>query len=204
MEELQLRNERLGEEWFELLRRDPEFLLATHRSLEHRSEFRSFRTVCVILPCPVDQSLRHLPRAGHDRKGTKFPAHSSNWPCLLVESQPDTGHRQPGLLHSAGMKWVAVIVLAVIGVLAAIVAIEYFTVQIHSLPSFIPGHRPVSGHYHKRGAVAALIAILAFVGAGVLVARIRRAEAGPAVASGSAADQLPRNHRRHPKNLRPD
>ena len=27
MEELQLRNERLGEEWFELLRRDPNFYL---------------------------------------------------------------------------------------------------------------------------------------------------------------------------------
>jgi hypothetical protein len=27
MEELQLRNERIGEEWFELLRRDPNFYL---------------------------------------------------------------------------------------------------------------------------------------------------------------------------------
>jgi hypothetical protein len=89
------------------------------------------------------------------------------------------------------MKWVAVIVLAVIGVLAAIVAIEYFTVQIHSLPSFIPGRRSVYGHYHKRGAVAALIAILAFAAAGVLAARFRREDtAAPASSSGSAADQL--------------
>ena len=40
------------------------------------------------------------------------------------------------------MKWVLVIVLAIIGVLAAIVAIEYFVVPIHSLPSFIPDVMP--------------------------------------------------------------
>jgi uncharacterized membrane protein YidH (DUF202 family) len=88
------------------------------------------------------------------------------------------------------MKWVLVIVLAIIGVLAAIVAIEYFTVTIHSLPSYIPGRRPVSGHYHKRGAVAALIAVVALVAAGVLAARFRRADAAPAPASASTADQL--------------
>ncbi len=88
------------------------------------------------------------------------------------------------------MKWVAVIVLAVIGVLAAIVAIEYFTVQIHALPSFIPGRRPVFGHYRKRGAVAALIAIVALVAAGLLAARFRREDAAAVSASGSSADQL--------------
>jgi drug/metabolite transporter (DMT)-like permease len=90
------------------------------------------------------------------------------------------------------MKWVAVIVLAVIGVLAAIVAIEYFTVSIHSLPSFIPGRRPVSGHYHKRGAVAALIAVVAFVAAAVLANRFRKEDiaAASAPASGTSADQL--------------
>ena len=69
-----------------------------------------------------------------------------------------------GLLHFAGMKWILVIVLAIIGVLAAIVAIEYFVVPIHSLPSFIPGHRHTAGHYRKRGAAAALIAVVALVG----------------------------------------
>jgi hypothetical protein len=64
------------------------------------------------------------------------------------------------------MKWVGVIILVVVGVLAAFVAIEYFTVQIHSLPSYIPGHVALKyGHYRKRGAVAALIAIVAFGGA---------------------------------------
>ncbi len=72
------------------------------------------------------------------------------------------------------MKWVLVVVLVIIGVLAAFVAIEYFTVPIHSLPSYIPGHRPVRGHYHKRGAIAALIALVAFVAAAMLAVRFRR------------------------------
>jgi hypothetical protein len=78
------------------------------------------------------------------------------------------------------MKWIPVVVLAVIGVLAAIVAIEYFVVPIHSLPSFIPGQKPGGGHYHKRGAGAALVALLAFVGAGILAVRATRQDSGPA------------------------
>jgi drug/metabolite transporter (DMT)-like permease len=94
------------------------------------------------------------------------------------------------LLHSARMKWVIVVVLAIIGVLAAIVAIEYFVVPIHSLPSYIPGHQHTPGHYRKRGAVAALVAVVALVAAGVLAVRILREGAAPAAASGSTADQL--------------
>lgn len=96
----------------------------------------------------------------------------------------------PGLLHSAGMKWVLVVVLAIIGVLAAIVAIEYFVVPIHSLPSFIPGHKATAGHYRKRGAAAALVAVVALVAAGLLAARFRREDAAAAPASASTADQL--------------
>jgi len=75
------------------------------------------------------------------------------------------------------MKWIWVIILGIIGVLAAIVAIEYLTVSIHSLPSFIPGGHPhARGHYHKRGAGAAVIALLAFVGAGFLAYRNIKAD----------------------------
>jgi len=81
------------------------------------------------------------------------------------------------------MKWALVIILVIIGVLAAFVAIEYFVVPIHSLPSYIPGYRPVRGHYHKRGAIAALIAVVAFVGAALLAVRFRRQNQGPAVSS---------------------
>jgi uncharacterized membrane protein YidH (DUF202 family) len=72
------------------------------------------------------------------------------------------------------MKWVLVVLLVIIGILAAFVAIEYFVVPIHSLPSYIPGHRPVRGHYHKRGAIAALVALIAFVAAALLAVRFRR------------------------------
>jgi hypothetical protein len=90
------------------------------------------------------------------------------------------------------MKWVLVIVLAIIGVLAAIVAIEYFTVPIHSLPSFIPGRHHTAGHYRKRGAAAALVAVVALVAAGILAIRFRRQDtaAAPAPAQASSADQL--------------
>ena len=111
---------------------------------------------------------------------------------LLRRHRNPTGLWTYCLLHSARMKWVLVIVLAIIGVLAAIVAIEYFVVPIHSLPSFIPGHHATAGHYRKRGAVAALIAVVALVAAGVLAIRFRREDAAPATASASAstADQL--------------
>jgi hypothetical protein len=99
-------------------------------------------------------------------------------------------------MHSAGffdtvvvMKWLGAIVLVIVGILAALVAVEYLTVSIHAVPSFM-GRHPGRGHYRKRGAVAALIAIIAFVAAGYLIYRTRRADkmalaaagGGPAVA----------------------
>jgi uncharacterized membrane protein YidH (DUF202 family) len=92
------------------------------------------------------------------------------------------------------MKWIWVIVLVIIGALATFVAIEYFTVAIHALPSFFPGqHAHRRGHYRKRGAVAAVIAILAFLGAAYLAYRVVQADkvgspaASPA-GGGSSAD----------------
>ena len=73
------------------------------------------------------------------------------------------------------MKWLWVIVLVIIGALAAFVAVEYLTTSIHALPSYIPGRHPGKGHYHKRGAGAALIALVAFVGAGFLAYRAVKA-----------------------------
>jgi hypothetical protein len=93
-------------------------------------------------------------------------------------------------------KWIAVIVLVIIGALAAFVAIEYLTVAIHALPSYIPGHRHGRGHYRKRGAFAALIALICFVVAGFLAYRISRPSggspmaAGPATQSPESSDQL--------------
>jgi uncharacterized membrane protein required for colicin V production len=87
------------------------------------------------------------------------------------------------------MKWIAVIVLVIIGVLAAFVAIEYLTVAIHALPSYIPGHKAGHGHghYRKRGAFAALIALIAFVVAGYLAYRIVKVDGGTAKVAGPAS-----------------
>ncbi len=87
------------------------------------------------------------------------------------------------------MKWIGVTILAVIGIIAAFVAIEYFVVSIHSLPSYIPGHKNVNGHYHKRGALAAIVAVVAFAGAFILARP--RPEAKPVAAPAPAADPTP-------------
>ena len=82
------------------------------------------------------------------------------------------------------MKWLGVILLVILGILAALVAVEYLTVSIHAVPSFM-GRHPGRGHYRKRGAGAALIALIAFVAAGYLFFRIRNA-GKPAVAAAGA------------------
>jgi hypothetical protein len=90
------------------------------------------------------------------------------------------------------MKWLSVLVLAVIGVLALIVAIIYLTVPIHSLPGFIPGQLPHHrGIYHKRGAVSGLIGVVALVAAGGLAVYFRRSETTAKAASGTAQPSPP-------------
>lgn len=82
------------------------------------------------------------------------------------------------------MKWIPVIILLVLAGLAAFVAVEYFTVAIHALPSYIPGHKGTlpghhhgaRGHYRKRGAVAAVIAVIFLAIAGWLAVRNRRSD----------------------------
>ena len=104
------------------------------------------------------------------------------------------------------MKWIWIIALIVIGIIAAVFAYEYLTVGIGHLPSWVPGHvaaaSPVNGKcpkgyhlknglcyeagkMHKRGAFAALIAIVAFVAAGWLIYKNR--EADKVTAGGAAA-----------------
>jgi hypothetical protein len=80
---------------------------------------------------------------------------------------------------SSSARWVVCGILAVLGVLALVVAVIYLTVPIHSIPSFIPGKHPVNGHYHKRGAVAAVIGIVLLAIAAVIGLRDRRGVAAP-------------------------
>jgi hypothetical protein len=57
-----------------------------------------------------------------------------------------------------------VVLLVLLGVIAAIVAVLYFTVPIHSLPSFIPGHAARgTGHHTKRDIAAAVVAVVLLI-----------------------------------------
>lgn len=88
------------------------------------------------------------------------------------------------------MKWIGVAALVLVGLISAFFAIEYFTVQIHALPSFVPGHGPAyaHGHYTKRGIAAAVVAGVCFVAAAVLAVRFQRQSSTPA--DKSAGDLL--------------
>ncbi len=95
-----------------------------------------------------------------------------------------TGH----LATVGPMKWIWVALLVIIGAMAAYVAIEYLTVPLHAVPSFLGPHK-------GRGALAALIALLALGGAGYLTYRnLRSGSSGstpkPAPAAGPSTDQL--------------
>jgi hypothetical protein len=66
-------------------------------------------------------------------------------------------------------------ILIIVGILALVVAVIYLTVSIHALPSFIPGkHLNVNGHYHKRGAIAAVIGVVLLAIGAVIGFRGRR------------------------------
>ena len=75
---------------------------------------------------------------------------------------------------SSTTRWVLCTICAVIGVIAVIYALIYLTVPIHSLPGFVPGKKPVNGHYHKRAALAGVIGIVLIVVAFVLAFAARK------------------------------
>ena len=67
------------------------------------------------------------------------------------------------------MRGLLVVVLALLGIAAAAVAIIYFTVPIHSLPSFVPGHATTgTGHHTKRGIASAVVAVVLWILAAVV------------------------------------
>ena len=75
---------------------------------------------------------------------------------------------------SSTTRWVVCAICAVIGVIAVIYALIYLTVPIHSLPGFVPGKKPVNGHYHKRAALTGVIGIVLIVVAFVLALASRK------------------------------
>lgn len=61
---------------------------------------------------------------------------------------------------SKNAKWVISAICAVLGVIALIYAVIYLAVPIHQLPGFVPGKKAISGHYHKRAFLSAVIGIV--------------------------------------------
>ncbi len=84
-------------------------------------------------------------------------------------------------------KWIGVIILGVIGVIAAFIAIEWLTQPIHSLPSFLGGHPHKHGHYTRRGDAVAVVAVLALGGAAYLAYSIRKSEKSESAAGSEQA-----------------
>jgi hypothetical protein len=77
-------------------------------------------------------------------------------------------------------KWVGVIALYVVGVLAAVVAIIWLVEPIHSVPAFLGGHH-VRGHFQRRGEALIVLAVVVLAVAVYLTLRFRReASAGSA------------------------
>lgn len=68
----------------------------------------------------------------------------------------------------------ATALLAVLGVVLAVVAVIYFAETAGKLPSFFPGHQAGSAHHHtKHGIVAAIVAVIALAGAWLSTGRRR-------------------------------
>ena len=72
------------------------------------------------------------------------------------------------------IKWLAA-VLGVVGLLALVVGILYFSIPAHSLPSFLgPLHIHTKAHRKRRGEAAIAIAIVLWVIAAVIIFVARR------------------------------
>lgn len=80
------------------------------------------------------------------------------------------------------MKWLSV-VLGVLGLLALVVAIIYFSVPAHSLPTFLGPLNRVQAHRKRRGEAALALAVVLGVIAGILFYVDKRSRAEPAPAS---------------------
>ena len=99
-------------------------------------------------------------------------------------------------MSSTTWKWIGLVVLAVIGVLALIVGIIYLAEPIHSLPAFLGGKTPMGKHHyrgnHKRRGEALLVFAVVVLGVTAYLGyRLNRSgkptEAGPVGSAGSGS-----------------
>lgn len=77
------------------------------------------------------------------------------------------------------IKWLSV-VLGVLALLSLVVAIIYFSVPAHSLPSFLGPLNRVQAHRKRRGEAAIALTVVLAVIAGVLFYVDRRSSSKPA------------------------
>jgi hypothetical protein len=90
------------------------------------------------------------------------------------------------------MKWLTAL-FGILGLLALIAAIMYFTIAAHSLPSFLgPIHSHVApkAHRKRRGEAAIAAAVVLWVIAGIIYYVGRRTPAVAAGASGGAGQPV--------------
>ena len=62
-------------------------------------------------------------------------------------------------MKSSTWKWIGIAALAVIGILALIVGIEWLVVPIHKLPTFL-GQKKGRGHYKRRGEALVVVGVV--------------------------------------------
>ena len=87
------------------------------------------------------------------------------------------------------LKWLSV-VLGVLGLLSLVVAVIYFSVPAHSLPSFLGPLNRVQAHRKRRGEAAIALAVVLGVIVGILVYVDRRSSV-PKAASSNPTSNTP-------------
>ncbi len=86
------------------------------------------------------------------------------------------------------IKWLSV-VLGVVALLSLVVAIIYFSVPAHSLPSFLGPLNRVQAHRKRRGEAAIALTVVLAVVAGILFYVDRRSSAKPAPTNPASTNQ---------------
>ena len=67
------------------------------------------------------------------------------------------------------MRLLVGLVLVVLGVLAVVVAVLYFTQPAHALPGFLPGHLAhAAGKHTKRGVAALVVGVVLLIAGGAV------------------------------------
>lgn len=88
-------------------------------------------------------------------------------------------------------KWVIAAICGILGIIALIYAVIYLAVPIHSLPGFVPGKQAITGHYHKRALISAVIGIVLIAVAAYLGFTVQRSSANQGASAPGPAPDAP-------------